>query len=245
MPFKPDSFPGHCTLEMILPSADESWYKCPVCFDDFLLSEMYTVPCNREHRFCHDDIKRHISSELSRKSIPSCPLCLNTHHTFSAADIRQLFGSGPELDRFSSISASSFFANSPNFFPCPTPDCAQYIALPSRSHQCIIRCPSCAVDFCSRCRERHHYGIRCELVPAATAQWLYWTTSGSRDTDAARRRREELRRDEEWKEAHCRLCPHCLRAVERIDGCNAMMCGRDIAGGNRQAGYATSRASLQ
>ena len=202
---------------------------------------MYTVPCNKDHRFCYDDIKRHISDELSHNSIPSCPLCLHARYSFSAADIRQLFGSGPELDRFSNISAAISLSSSPNFFPCPTPDCAQYLALPGRARQCI-RCPSCAADFCSRCRERYHYEISCSLVPAATMQWLDWASNGSRGAEAARQRREELWRDEKWKEANCRLCPQCSRPIERIEGCNAMQCGRDASGGNRQAGCATPHA---
>ena len=205
---------------------------------------MYTVPCKSRHRFCYDDIKRHIKNELSRKLIPSCPLCPEVHYPFSAKDIHQLFGSGPEVDQLSTIIDVNRLARSPNVFPCPTPDCAQYLTIISRGRprQCI-RCPSCAQNFCSGCRQRHHYNISCDLVPAATTQWLDWTANGARDAAAARRRLEELRRDEEWKAAHCRLCPHCLRAVERIEGCNHMVCGSDAVGGNLQAGCAAPRAA--
>jgi hypothetical protein len=196
---------------------------------------MYTVPCQNDHHICYDDIKRHISSELSHKSIPSCPLCLKTFYYFTVVDILHLFGSGPELDRFSN--AAILLARSPHLFPCPTPDCTQYISIPDRPRQGNgVRCPSCTVDFCSFCRERNHYGISCELVPSATAEWLD-RSKACGDAVALRRRRDELRLDEEWKEAHCRLCPHCLRPVERIWGCTAMLCGMDAdGGGNKQAG---------
>jgi hypothetical protein len=35
---------------------------------------------------------------------------------------------------------------------------------------------------------------------------------------AAMARLDELRRDEEWKAANLRMCPHCGKAVQRIDG---------------------------
>jgi hypothetical protein len=50
---------------------------------------------------------------------------------------------------------------------------------------------------------------------------------------------EELEADEAWKEANCRLCSQCGRAVFKVDGCSTMTCGRDAAdkgGGNRQDG---------
>jgi hypothetical protein len=46
----------------------------------------------------------------------------------------------------------------------------------------------------------------------------------------------ELQQDEAYKEANCRLCPHCGKAVAKIDGCDSMTCGQDYHGGNKQAG---------
>merc|ERR1711935_95446 len=43
--------------------------------------------------------------------------------------------------------------------------------------------------------------------------------------------------DEAWKARYCRVCPHCSRTVEKIDGCNLIRCGRDTdTGQNQQPG---------
>jgi len=58
-------------------------------------------------------------------------------------------------------------------------------------------------------------------------------------TKEALSRFAELQQDEAWKEANCRLCPHCGKTVYRVDGCSTMTCGRDASdkgGGNRQDG---------
>lgn len=51
-----------------------------------------------------------------------------------------------------------------------------------------------------------------------------------------RRRYEELIRDEQYKAQHCRLCPSCNRVVQRLEGCDKMICGQDAHGGNIQSG---------
>lgn len=58
-------------------------------------------------------------------------------------------------------------------------------------------------------------------------------------TKEALTRFSELQLDETWKEANCRLCPHCHKSVYRVDGCDTMTCGRDASdkgGGNKQDG---------
>lgn len=47
---------------------------------------------------------------------------------------------------------------------------------------------------------------------------------------------ETLRLDEARKARDCKLCPHCRRVVERMEGCTLMRCGSDYHGGNTQHG---------
>lgn len=49
-----------------------------------------------------------------------------------------------------------------------------------------------------------------------------------------------LKQDEEWKSMNCRLCPHCGRTIEKIEGCNQMRCGYDVHGGGRYGGCGRS-----
>lgn len=63
------------------------------------------------------------------------------------------------------------------------------------------------------------------------------SSSHTAATADATARFKDLEADEAWKEANCKLCPHCGKTVYRVDGCSSMTCGRDAAdkgGGNRQ-----------
>ncbi|CAN0541812.1 unnamed protein product, partial [Ectocarpus sp. 12 AP-2014] len=41
----------------------------------------------------------------------------------------------------------------------------------------------------------------------------------------AERVRLEYERMEEWKEQRCRCCPSCGRTIEKLSGCDSMVCG--------------------
>jgi hypothetical protein len=42
--------------------------------------------------------------------------------------------------------------------------------------------------------------------------------------------------DEAYKAQNCKNCPSCGRIVMKVDGCDAMKCGEDYHGGNKQMG---------
>lgn len=59
-------------------------------------------------------------------------------------------------------------------------------------------------------------------------------------TKEALQRFEDLQKDEDYKEAHCRLCPQCGKTVQKLEGCDSMKCGTDYHGGNQQTGCGAS-----
>lgn len=60
-------------------------------------------------------------------------------------------------------------------------------------------------------------------------------------------RYQELLADEQFKAANCRLCPSCGRVVQKLDGCDSMICGQNYHGGDVQSGcgnrFAWSKAT--
>ena len=126
--------------------------------------------------------------------------------------------------------------------------------------------PTCGAAFCSACRQPFHFRSSCadalrlsawwikflqdEMVPflmaavrADSARWspalaAHAKAKGALDdaTRDALSRFDELRKMELWKQDHCKRCPFCRRVVEKMDGCDMLICGSDAHGGNQQAG---------
>lgn len=53
-------------------------------------------------------------------------------------------------------------------------------------------------------------------------------------------RKKEFAEMEDWKEKNCKHCPKCNRVIFKVDGCDAMICGRNYHGGDTQNGCGAS-----
>jgi hypothetical protein len=149
---------------------------------------------------------------------------------------------------------------------CPGVDCKMVVVRRADNiAECVV-CSECGNDHCSLCRSHpFHYTIGCKDVAKVRASYADWVARGRRaylermaaldddykrklaDFNAERARHqgetkrlqaiaERFKQDEAWKAANCRLCPSCERVIEKIDGCNAMVCGRNYHGGGTQDG---------
>ncbi|CAM9219754.1 unnamed protein product [Ectocarpus sp. 12 AP-2014] len=152
--------------------------------------------------------------------------------------------------------------------PCVSPECGNWM-VPEGGVQ-RVKCASCLVEFCSRCkRSPYHYAAECDEVVCLSREWSHWLSEGKatflgamaaqddqhralldrhnrrkeehdRAVKEAERVRLEYERMEEWKEKRCRCCPSCGRTIEKLSGCDSMVCGVDAHGGNVQNGCGKS-----
>ena len=51
-----------------------------------------------------------------------------------------------------------------------------------------------------------------------------------------RRNFEQLKQDENYKAQNCKHCPNCRRIVQKLEGCDLMICGKNYHGGDQQNG---------
>ena len=126
-------------------------------------------------------------------------------------------------------------------------------------------CGKCNLRFCSACKKAFHYNAACDEILSYARQWAEWLEEGrpralerlaqlderfntalhafnaqkvQHEADMRNRKAQydQMLADERWKEQNCKHCPHCQFVVNKLDGCDHMVCGRDYHGNVMQGG---------
>ncbi len=146
---------------------------------------------------------------------------------------------------------------------CYDSNCDGYLQVDRsvRSVPMPLECPKCHKKVCSFGNHEGHYNTTCveyQRLKFEYDQWKYdgkekryqqrclfdkefdqWSVDKT-EFEAEKRRIEENYRTEYQTEEQlsfsARLCPHCQRIIQKVDGCDLMVCGRNYHGGNQQNG---------
>lgn len=166
--------------------------ECVVCRDTFESIACLNGPCG--HFICRQCIVS--MAEVANKNEEILPLqCCQQHlpmNTFLS------FLQGPLRATFSSKCAEA--ATPPNLrIYCPNKTCSIFIGRSTTSTPCVISCPECSTDVCSRCRNHAHPRESCD--------------------DYECRGVRSLAKANKWQ-----TCPTCEMIVERSSGCAHMRC---------------------
>ena len=208
---------------------------------------MCTLSC--DHCFCYSCLQSQIRAEVEKGHHITCPFegcgVPLTHEKIRLiADMK----GGNVLSEFYAHDAR-IAKSGTRGRDCPYPGCPSWYILDTDGEHDISECNSCSGSICTRCGEKYHYFGGCTELEAARLAWNQWKAAdrqsykGEAERAAhqirqqeANARLEDLRKDEAWKAAHTRHCPHCQTVVEKLDGCNSMICGRNYHGGDDQRG---------
>jgi len=220
---------------------------------------MFTLDCPSAHRFCRDCMQAQLENDLKEKrpSFCSAPGC---KHQLTEIEVQQLFGkNSKEMIDYDEVLLKKELAKLP-VVGCPTPGCKNFVEITDPNVPTKCTC-ACGATFCSMCRKNYHYRTTCQESVALEGDWMRWNLTGRNsyrkqlDLDSKRiqdfenegkrvatrneelkLRYQELLQDETWKEQNCHGCPHCGRPIQKLDGCDSMICGSDYHGGNVQNG---------
>lgn len=225
-------------------------FQCPICFESFAWQSgnVITVPCQRAHRFCRLCLTQHAAAQR----FPRCP-GEGCRYELSDEELVDICGedSMTVLSFREELLLKAVFGLG-DVVHCPNPCCRSILSVEPGSGRQRVECCNWPA-WCTQCRQPYHYAVDCRDVQALRDQWLQWVSHGravynetraqhaeferqKQALEEAAARHAELKHDEEWKQTNCRECPRCRRVVQKIDGCNSMVCGEDTHGGNRQQG---------
>lgn len=186
----------------------ESKFDCDICMNTFRVSEGLTLEC--DHRFCGECMKAYTvgqieSAQVSDKNL-ICPKCKHPMTLYEIEDIV-----GPELfEKYQRFLLKGFRISDqedPNsaIFNCPSPDCDFFCIYDKNLKS--IECQKCFYQYCTSCGNPPHENMTCE-------EYKVSINSGEAD----------LKFKEMLRAEGIINCPSCGAAVQRISGCEFMVC---------------------
>lgn len=189
---------------------------------------MFTSNCSYAHQYCHRCFSRSCQLRFEANELLICVLC---REPLKEVDIDQLdFENVKDLNKFRQYQSKKLFdtysKQTRGIIQCPNRDCSWIAEAQDPNERFPVRCPLCFSEFCSLCHEAYHYRTSCHELPQLKQRWLFYRQQMD----------DALIEDELYKAEHCRHCPRCHRIIQRIEGCNTIICGQDAHGGNIQSG---------
>eukprot|EP00931_Biecheleriopsis_adriatica_P040478 TRINITY_DN2319_c0_g1_i1.p1 TRINITY_DN2319_c0_g1~~TRINITY_DN2319_c0_g1_i1.p1 ORF type:complete len:652 (+),score=65.17 TRINITY_DN2319_c0_g1_i1:65-1957(+) len=230
---------------------DESkdFWECQICFE---MQETYGWQCPEGHRFCRSCMRHHVKAV----AFPRCPQ-VKCCYEMNVADLRLLKISRKRVEAFehgklqTAIETLGYDSSSgtcsERVVHCRKDGCSNVMLVPQSDCRECFACPCGAPSFCTKCGETpYHFHADCKQVNELRKRWFAWVgearTFRKKQAEAYAELQKRmdadfiLQRDEAWKMKNCKLCPQCNRVVEKLDGCNAMKCGQNFHGGDKQQG---------
>ena len=234
--------------------------ECILCFDELDVTEMFTLDCIPEsHRFCFECIKRLVTIAIDQEgTAPRCPhkdsQGKSCNHQLSEKEVAQICGFGTIWDKYKRQMLRTGLMSMSGCVGCPTIGCENWLIIEAEPGERIrCYCSACNNAFCSACRELYHFNTSCEDAKLVAIRWSQWNAKERQDYKnkeekqallsrklVLKARMEEYKKDEEWKTNHLKHCPQCKRLIEKLSGCDSMVCGRNYHGGDVQDGCGAS-----
>ncbi|KAL6644382.1 hypothetical protein ACP70R_015990 [Stipagrostis hirtigluma subsp. patula] len=176
---------------------------CGICLEDLPAAEMASAGC--AHRYCDACWRGYVAAAVDGG--PRCLALRCPDAPCSRAVLRGMverFATGAGREAYARHLARAYVeAHDFRLKPCTAAGCGCAIEIAPGSGDGDLLC-RCGNAFCWRCGGAPHWPASC----AAVARW-------ARAADAA---------SEDWILLNTKPCPQCGRRIERVDGCNDMVC---------------------
>lgn len=235
---------------------------CLICLAPMTADEAFTFQCPSQHTFCMNCLKEHIHIAVKGNGIIHCP-GVECPYEITLQEVDQI--SKTDAESYNRILLMRLLQQK-GFVQCRCNRYFEVFTEEEGGFlQCLCHCPKCGFDFCNICRDPYHYDVTCEEFLSLRHIWYAWLEKGRQEyeeqqkaktqdlnkkqnefkqalkahqenREIALRNFEILKADEEHKARTCKRCPYCRRVVERIDGCDSMVCGENYHGGDVQQG---------
>jgi hypothetical protein len=170
---------------------------CPVCFEP----PAAAIKMRCGHSYCRSCLVDYLNASIDNRQFPlTCvgadAKCIEPIPLAIARNILS-------PSEFEGVVVAAFSAHIQShrkeFHYCPTPDCSQiYRSAPART---ILQCPMCLLRICPTCHVEYHDDFDCPDPEGNEQLFKQWVSNHD-----------------------VQPCPGCKALIERIEGCNHVIC---------------------
>ncbi|KIW17500.1 hypothetical protein PV08_04694 [Exophiala spinifera] len=177
--------------------------ECPACLSD--VEDALELACG--HRYCRvcfeDQCKEADGRELKIVCYGNDGACGQT----VSLDILRKILAHEKFQNLLSASLECYVRSHPGEFTyCPTPDCTTVYRITSDPGEIV--CDTCLALICTKCGSVGHDGITCDVAREEAYR-------GSKE-------HREFLEMKKWN--NIKDCPKCTTPIQKLDGCNHMVC---------------------
>jgi hypothetical protein len=228
--------------------------------------DIYVFDCDESHKTCYNCYYQSCQTKMNAGEILTCAICAYPLRDGELNQLRVPYNQLTIIRDYQMKKTFDVYSSrTQGIIKCPNQNCTWVAEAEDPNERFRVQCPKCMKEFCSLCNQQYHYRTTCQQLPQITQRWFFWcetergrylnmraqqdaqyanqlneynrqTNENNNRNNDLRRRYEELMNDEQYKAQNCRLCPSCNRVVQRLEGCDSMVCGQDAHGGNLQSG---------
>lgn len=183
--------------------------ECLICFTPYS-SSFKSLKCN--HNFCADCWNEYLSVKIE-----DFLTCLSSTCPQSGCNLivpesifQNLLLDKKLKERLNKAVLKNFVGYNSDIKICPGASCNNSIKCDSYLSKEII-C-ECGTVFCFKCNKEAHRPCDCNIISK-------WEIRSKSDSD-----------NEKWITANTKSCPHCRAKIEKSQGCNYMLCVKEVGG---------------
>jgi hypothetical protein len=169
-------------------------HRCTSCFRKVSTSNLLTAPC--AHQYCPSCLRRMSSTALKNPDMFPAKCCFQEIPTKALVEVMSPRNRKRYILRWEENNIPPL-----ERLYCPRATCSRWIPPKSMETRLGHRvCPHCRAKVCSKCGDLFHLGWSC-----------------SKDSEV--KAMLQLAKDNNWQR-----CSNCLYLVEKVDGCNHIVC---------------------
>jgi ariadne-1 len=182
---------------------------CLICFQPYDTT-FKSLKCN--HNFCADCWNEYLSVKIEdfltclSSTCPQAGCNLIVTESF----FQHLLTDKKSKERFNKAVLKNFVGYNSDIKICPGVSCNNSVKCDSYLSK-EIKC-ECGTVFCFKCNKEAHRPCDCNIINK-------WEIRSKSDSE-----------NDKWIKANTKCCPHCNNKIEKSQGCNFMLCVKQVGG---------------